>query len=274
LRSCRLSEMEERLKEFAIKLSLVPIPPPGQLHLMFTLRPLTIILPSREDKNLPAVDLDLHLPFLCFRPQQLLLVLSCLLQEQQVVLFSADWARLTLIAESLLIFLQVRYQNPLTWQHPYVPVLARGMLDFLMAPTAFLMGCHLSHFAEVATETDDLILVNIDDGSISTSLSDAIDIPEIPVAAADYFIQRIQSLQIHFDLDQYHSASCMDINEQRVQRRTWQHKLNHKIQNIAVELLVNIFRDVISHLNYEHRVFHSEEFLKTREPEEQLFYRT
>ncbi|MED6257748.1 hypothetical protein ATANTOWER_030759 [Ataeniobius toweri] len=269
LRSCRLSEMEERLKEFAIKLSLVPIPPPGQLHLMFTLRPLTIILPSREDKNLPAVDLDLHLPFLCFRPQQLLLVLSCLLQEQQVVLFSADWARLTLIAESLLIFLQ-----PLTWQHPYVPVLARGMLDFLMAPTAFLMGCHLSHFAEVATETDDLILVNIDDGSVSTSLSDAIDIPEIPVAAADYFIQRIQSLEIHFDLDQYHSASCMDINEQRAQRRTWQHKLNHKIQNIAVELLVNIFRDVISHLNYEHRVFHSEEFLKTREPEEQLFYRT
>lgn len=42
---------------------------------MFTLRPLTITLPSREDKNLPVIDLDLHLPFLCFRPQQLLLVL-------------------------------------------------------------------------------------------------------------------------------------------------------------------------------------------------------
>ncbi|XP_012723130.2 DENN domain-containing protein 3 isoform X1 [Fundulus heteroclitus] len=269
LRSCRLSETEERLKEFAIKLSLVPIPPPGQLHLMFTLRPLTIMLPSREDINLPAVDLDLHLPFLCFRPQHLLIVLSCLLQEQRVVLFSADWARLTLIAESLLIFLQ-----PLTWQHPYVPVLARGMLDFLMAPTAFLMGCHVSHFAEVSSETDDLILVNIDDGSVSTSLSDTIDLPEIPLAAADYFIQRSQSLQVNFDLAHYHSASCMDINEQRAQRRAWQHKLNHEIQRIALELLVNIFRDVSSHLNYEHRVFHSEEFLKTREPDEQLFYKT
>ena len=40
--------------------------------------------------------------------------------------------------------------QPLIWQHPYVPVLARDMLDFLMAPTAFLMGCHLSHFEEVA----------------------------------------------------------------------------------------------------------------------------
>lgn len=42
---------------------------------MFTLRPLTIVLPSREDKDHPAVDLDLHLPFFCFRPQQLLQVL-------------------------------------------------------------------------------------------------------------------------------------------------------------------------------------------------------
>lgn len=33
-------------------------------------------------------------------------------------------------------------------------------------------------------------------------------------------------------------------------------------------------RDVSSHLNYEHRVFNSQEFLKTREPAEELFYKT
>ena len=32
-------------------------------------------------------------------------------------------------------------------------------------------------------------------------------------------------------------------------------------------------RDVSSHLNFEHRVFNSEEFLKTREPPEMLFYK-
>ncbi|GAA6227072.1 DENN domain-containing protein 3-like isoform X2 [Lates japonicus] len=268
LRTCRLSDMEERVKEFAAKLTLVPIPPPGQLHLMFTLRPLTIVVPSREDKDHPAIDLDLHLPFLCFKPQQLLQVISCLLQEQRVVLFSADWARLTLVAESLLLFL-----HPLSWQQPYVPVLARGMLDFLMAPTAFLMGCHVSHFEEVAAETDDLILINIDNGSVSSSCSDTVDLPHIPPAAADCFTQRCQSLQMHFDLDQCHHASCTDINEQRAQRRAWQHNLNHDVQRITLELIVNIFRDVSSHLNYEHRVFNSEEFLKTREPAERLFYK-
>uniref|UniRef100_A0A3Q1EI06 DENN domain containing 3 n=1 Tax=Acanthochromis polyacanthus TaxID=80966 RepID=A0A3Q1EI06_9TELE len=267
LKTCRLSDMEGRVKEFAAKLTLVPVPPPGQLHLMFELRPLTVILPAKADKDLPAVDLDLHLPFLCLRPQQLLQVMSCLLQEQRVVLFTADWSRLTLMAECLLLFLQ-----PLSWQHTYVPVLARGMLDFLMAPTPFLMGCHLSHFAEVAA-VKDLILINIDKGTVCTSSSDTIDLPDIPPAAAECFTQRCQSLQIHFDLDRWRHASSTDINEQRTQRRTWQQNLNHDIQRVALELVVNIFRDVSSHLNYEHRVFHSEEFLETREPAEQQFYK-
>lgn len=43
-----------------------------------------------------------------------------------------------------------RLFQPLSWQQPYVPVLSRGMLDFVMAPTAFLMGCHISHYEEVA----------------------------------------------------------------------------------------------------------------------------
>ncbi|CAJ1062158.1 DENN domain-containing protein 3-like isoform X1 [Xyrichtys novacula] len=269
LRTCRLSDMEERVKEFAARLALVPIPPPGPLHLTFTLRPLTIVLPSREDKDHPVIDLDLHLPFLCFRPRQLLQVLSSLLQEQQVVLFSSDWARLTLVAESLLLFLQ-----PLSWQQPYVPVLSRGMLDFLMAPTAFLMGCHLSHFPEVAAETDDLILINIDSGSVSTSHSETLGLPEIPQAAAECFTQRCQSLQIHFDMYQCSHTSSTDISEQRAQRRAWQLNLNQDIQRITLELIVNIFRDVSGHLNYEHRVFNSQEFLKTREPSDQLFYKT
>lgn len=34
LKTCHLSDMEEKVKEFAAKLALVPIPPPGQLHLV------------------------------------------------------------------------------------------------------------------------------------------------------------------------------------------------------------------------------------------------
>ncbi|XP_056438275.1 DENN domain-containing protein 3 isoform X1 [Gadus chalcogrammus] len=269
LRLGRQSEFEETVKEVSAKLSLVPLPPPGQLHVSFSLRPLQIVLPSREAQDRPVIDINLHLPLLCFTDAMLLQVLSCLLQEEKVVLFSSDWARLTLVAESLLLYLQ-----PLSWQQPYVPVLAKGMLDFLMAPTAFLMGCHVSHIEEVAAETDDLILVNIDDGSIQTSWAEQMVLPCIPLAAAECFASRTESLQLHYDLELCHAGAGTDANERRAHRRDWQHRLNTQIQNIALELVLNIFRDVQDYLNYEHRVFNSEEFLRTREPGEQTFYKT
>ncbi|XP_047240368.1 DENN domain-containing protein 3 isoform X4 [Girardinichthys multiradiatus] len=267
LRTAREADLEETIREFSAKLSLVPLPPPGQLHVSFNLRPLQVVLPSRDDQDSPVIDIDLHLPLLCFTHAALLQVLSCLLQEQRIVFFSSDWARLTLVAESLLLYLQ-----PLSWQQPYVPVLARGMLDFLMAPTAFLMGCHVNHFEEVAAETEDLILVNVDDGSIQASWSEALDLPDIPLAAAECFISRAESLQLQYDLEMCHLGAGTDVNTFRSQRRSWRRKLNSQIQNIALELVVNIFREVQDFLNHEHRVFNSEEFLRTREPEDQLFY--
>uniref|UniRef100_A0A8C9WWH0 DENN domain containing 3 n=1 Tax=Sander lucioperca TaxID=283035 RepID=A0A8C9WWH0_SANLU len=267
LRPARQADFEETIKEFSAKLSLVPLPPPGQLHVSFNLRPLNVVLPSREDQDSPVIDIDLHLPFLCFTHTTLLQVLSCLLQEQRLVFFSADWARLTLVAESLLLYLQ-----PLSWQQPYVPVLARGMLDFLMAPTAFLMGCHISHFDEVAA-VKELILVNVDDGIIQSSCSETIDLPAIPLAAAESFMSRAECLQLHYDLELCHLGAGTDANALRCQRREWQTRRNTEIQNIALELVVNIFRGVQDFLNHEHRVFNSEEFLRTREPADQSFYK-
>ncbi|XP_029977049.1 DENN domain-containing protein 3 isoform X2 [Salarias fasciatus] len=268
LRPARQADFEETIREFSARLSLVPLPPPGQLHVSFNLRPLQVVLPSREDQDSPVIDIDLHLPFLCFSHTVLLQLLACLLQEQRLVFFSSDWARLTLVAESLLLYLQ-----PLSWQQPYVPVLARGMLDFLMAPTAFLMGCHISHFEEVAAETEDLILVNVDEGIIHSSCSETIDLPAIPLAAADSFVSRAECLQLHYDLELCHLGAGTDANALRSQRRDWQRRLNSQIQNIALELVVNIFRNVPDFLNHEHRVFNSEEFLRTRDPADQLFYK-
>ncbi|XP_026156079.1 DENN domain-containing protein 3 isoform X2 [Mastacembelus armatus] len=268
LRTARQADFEETIKEFSAKLSLVPLPPPGQLHVSFSLRPLQVVLPSRENQDNPLIDIDLHLPFLCFTHTALLQLLSCLLQEQRLAFFSSDWARLTLVAESLLLYLQ-----PLSWQQPYVPVLARGMLDFLMAPTAFLMGCHVSHFEEVAAETEDIILVNVDDGIIQLSCSETTDLPAIPLSAAESFISRAKCLQLHYDLELCHLGAGTDANALRSQRRDWQRRLNTQIQNITLELVVNIFSGVQDFLNHEHRVFNSEEFLRTREPADQAFYK-
>ena len=41
---------------------------------VFNMKPLQIVFPSRADPESPVVDLDLHLPLLCFRPEQVLQV--------------------------------------------------------------------------------------------------------------------------------------------------------------------------------------------------------
>ncbi|XP_053414950.1 DENN domain-containing protein 3 isoform X1 [Nycticebus coucang] len=268
LKLCKDFEVDNPIKDFAAKLSLIPSPPPGPLHLIFNMKPLQIVFPSRADPESPVIDLDLHLPLLCFRPEKVLQILTCILTEQRVVFFSSDWALLTLVAECFMVYL-----HPLQWQHTFVPILSDQMLDFVMAPTSFLMGCHLDHFEEVSKEGDGLVLINIDHGSITYSKSSDNDIPDIPLLAAQMFIQRIQGLQLHHELQLAHCSSSTDLNEGQARRRAWQQQLNSQIQQATLQLLVSIFREVKNHLNYEHRVFNSEEFLKTRAPGDQRFYR-
>uniref|UniRef100_A0A8C1M9Y9 DENN domain-containing protein 3 n=1 Tax=Cyprinus carpio TaxID=7962 RepID=A0A8C1M9Y9_CYPCA len=268
LKTSRMCEFEEQVKEFSAKLALVPIPPPGPLHVVFNLRPFQIELPSRLDVDRPVMDLDLHLPFLCFKPEQILEIISSILMEQRVVFLSTDWAKLTLVAECFMIFI-----HPLRWQHPFVPVLSRQMLDFIMAPTAFLMGCHTSHFEEVAEELDDLVLIDIDKGTVLSSSSNRLELPDVPLTAKDCFIFQAKGLQLHYDLDVCRAGSHTDINELRAHRRQWQRKVNTVILNITLELTVNIFSEVCDFLNYEHRVFNSEEFLRSRETTDHEFYK-
>ncbi|KAM5157276.1 DENN domain-containing protein 3 [Mantella aurantiaca] len=269
LKLCKESDLDERIKEFAAKLSLIPNPPPGPLHLVFNMKPLQIYFPSREDPESPIIDLDLHLPFLCFTPKQVLQIMASILTERRIVFFSSDWALLTLLAECFMVYL-----HPMKWQHTFVPILSRHMLDFIMAPTSFLMGCHVDHYEEVCKEAEDLVLINIDNGNICLNEDeDGSDVPDIPLEAAEIFICRVESLQLHYDLELCHRSSSIDIAEVRLRRRLWQQNLNSEIQEIALQLIVDIFRDVKAHLNYEHRVFNSAEFLKTRSPADQPFYK-
>lgn len=272
LKSSRNVSFDDRIKEFAAKLSLIPCPPPGPLHLVYSMKPLQIFFPSREDLESPIIDLDLHLPFLCFSPKQVLQIMACILTEQRLVFFSSDFALLTLVAECFMVFL-----HPIKWQHTFVPILSHHMLDFIMAPTSFLMGCHLDHYKEVSKEGEDLILIDIDNGNIAFSGNGAdpedCDVPDMPVVPAETFIGCMENIQLHYDLEQSHRSATLDIGEQRLRRRLWQQNLNSEIQENTMQLMVDIFRDVKAHLNYEHRVFNSREFLKTRSPGDQAFYK-
>lgn len=175
-------EVINHIKDVAAKFSLIPSPPPGPLHLILNMKQLQIVFPSHANPKSPIIDLDLHMPLLCFSPEKGLQVLTCLLTERRVMFFSCNWVLLMLVAECFMVYL-----HPLQWQHTFVPILSQQMLNFVMAPTSFLMGCHINHFEEVSKAADGLILINISNGSISCSNDNNVDIPNVPLPAAQTF---------------------------------------------------------------------------------------
>ena len=64
-------------------------------------------------------------------------LVTCLWLEYKVLLFSSHLSVLTTVAETLITLLY-----PFKWEHVYVPVLPLQLLEFVNAPTPFIMGVH------------------------------------------------------------------------------------------------------------------------------------
>ena len=62
------------------------------------------------------------------------------------------------------------------------------------------------------------------------------------VVSVPLLLSRVQSLQMHHELDLAHLCASTDLNEGRACRRAWQQRLNCQIQQITLQLLVCIFR--------------------------------
>ncbi|KAF2344142.1 DENN domain, partial [Trinorchestia longiramus] len=98
------------------------------------------ILPCFEQKLLwyPLREL-----FSVLSPECVVQLLSCMLLENQVLLVSADYYRLMLVAECMCALVL-----PFTWHHIYVPILPAALSHFLDAPVPFIMGLHATPAAK------------------------------------------------------------------------------------------------------------------------------
>ena len=55
-------------------------------------------------------------------------------------------------------------------------------------------------------------------------------------------LSRVQSLQLHHELDLAHQGASTDLNGERARRRAWQRRLNCQVQQVALQLLFSVFR--------------------------------
>ncbi|CBJ31220.1 conserved unknown protein [Ectocarpus siliculosus] len=89
-------------------------------------------------------------------PDTILVALSCLLQEQSVLLLSDHLEDLAPATSALLGLL-----FPLRWPHTLIPVLPASLVHYLEAPVPFLMGMHQKGLDRVGADLSCITIINL-----------------------------------------------------------------------------------------------------------------
>ncbi|XP_065078318.1 DENN domain-containing protein 5B isoform X3 [Ochlerotatus camptorhynchus] len=147
----------------------VSTPPPGKSIRIYIppddphLPPIATILqrPALKDE-LPFMDFPLRLLFTYLSVDCVIQLFTCVLLENQVLLRSSDYQKLTIIAECITSLL-----FPFQWQHVYAPILPVSLHHFLDAPVPFVMGLHSDSDSSVRIGSEaNLCYVDVDKKSV------------------------------------------------------------------------------------------------------------
>jgi DENN domain-containing protein 5 len=123
--------------------------------------PINTILQRPKITELPLLDFPLRLLFSFLGVECVIELFTCVLLENQVLLKSEDFQKLTIVAECITSLL-----FPFEWCHVYAPILPTALHHFLDAPVPFVMGLHSENLDCSVQQKLGLCYVDIDSKTI------------------------------------------------------------------------------------------------------------
>lgn len=123
--------------------------------------PMNTILQRPKITELPLLDFPLRLLFSYLSVECVIELFTCVLLENQVLLKSEDFQKLTIVAECITSLL-----FPFEWPHVYAPILPTALHHFLEAPVPFVMGLHSENLDASVQQKVGLCYVDIDNKTI------------------------------------------------------------------------------------------------------------
>lgn len=123
--------------------------------------PINTILQRPKITELPLLDFPLRLLFSYLSVECVIELFTCVLLENQVLLKSEDFQKLTIVAECITSLL-----FPFEWPHVYAPILPTALHHFLEAPVPFVMGLHSENLDTNVQQKVGLCYVDIDNKTI------------------------------------------------------------------------------------------------------------
>uniref|UniRef100_A0A2P2KS99 DENN domain and WD repeat-containing protein SCD1 n=1 Tax=Rhizophora mucronata TaxID=61149 RepID=A0A2P2KS99_RHIMU len=154
----------------AYMVSNVPMPTPGKERVLFAIENCLLSVESPQKDGLPYADISFQPLVQCLDVDNLIKLFTAVLLERRILLRSNKYSLLTLVSEAICHLIY-----PFRWQHVYIPLLFFSGVDYIDAPTPYMMGLH----SDVDTSNlamDGVVVVDLDYNHISTSE----EIPPIP----------------------------------------------------------------------------------------------
>ncbi|OAY59212.1 DENN domain and WD repeat-containing protein SCD1 isoform X1 [Manihot esculenta] len=150
--------------------SNVPLPTPGKDRVLFAIENCLLSVEAPPKEGLPHVDISFQPLVQCLDVDNLIKFFTAVLLERRILLRSNKYSILTLVSEGICHLIY-----PFRWQHVYIPLLFFSGVDYIDAPTPYMMGLH-SGVDTSNLAMDGVVVVDLDYNQISTTE----EIPPIP----------------------------------------------------------------------------------------------
>ncbi|XP_010265189.1 PREDICTED: DENN domain and WD repeat-containing protein SCD1 isoform X2 [Nelumbo nucifera] len=148
----------------------VPLPTPGKDRVLFAIENCLLSVEAPTKDGLPYADISFQPLVQCLDVDNLITLFTAVLLERRILLRSNKYSLLTLVSEAICHLIY-----PFRWQHVYIPLLFFNGVDYIDAPTPYMMGLH-SGVDTSGLAMDGVVVVDLEYNRITTSE----EIPPIP----------------------------------------------------------------------------------------------
>ncbi|XP_026759867.2 DENN domain-containing protein 1A isoform X2 [Galleria mellonella] len=136
-------------------------------HSVFTCQSPDAKLPSIPENN------NLTEYFSALDPKSMIGLWAALLNERRVAIVASKPSRLSACVQAANATL-----FPMSWQHIFIPILPKHLVDYLLAPMPFLIGVPKSVMESVRmSEIGDVVIVDVDTNELRTPFHDVESLP-------------------------------------------------------------------------------------------------
>ncbi|CAH9064292.1 unnamed protein product [Cuscuta epithymum] len=238
--------------------SNVPLPNPGRDKVLFSVENSLLCVQVPPKDGLPHADISFQPLVQCLDVDNVIKLFTAVLLERRILLRSDKYSLLTLVSEAICHLIY-----PFRWQHVYIPLLFFSGVDYIDAPTPYMMGLH-SGVDTSGLMLDGVVIVDLEHNRIITSE----EIPPAPEPEHSTLRREIMKLlcQNVVEIDQLKSRMGTAIEQNlRGGNRLWGGDHDIQLRFIFLKFLASIlggYRNFIE--NNATQIFNTQAFLKKR----------